>query len=55
MKIRFPSLLLLTLTTCLAKAQAPTPLNKDETLIFCYFKGNGQDGLHLASSHDGYT
>ncbi|MBR7719921.1 glycoside hydrolase family 43 protein [Microvirga sp. SRT04] len=26
-----------------------------EALVFCYFKGNGRDGLHLASSRDGYT
>lgn len=25
----------------------------DEVYIFCYFKDNGQDGLHLAYSHDG--
>lgn len=23
--------------------------------LFCYFKNNGQDGLHLASSRDGFT
>lgn len=23
--------------------------------MFCYFKDNGQDGLHLAYSHDGYS
>lgn len=23
--------------------------------MFCYFKNNGEDGLHLASSNDGYT
>ncbi|MBJ6108014.1 glycoside hydrolase family 43 protein [Hymenobacter sp. BT523] len=36
-------------------AQAQTPLKKNEALVFCYFKGNGRDGLHLASSRDGYT
>jgi beta-xylosidase len=25
-----------------------------ENLVFAYFKGNGEDGLHLAYSHDGY-
>lgn len=29
-------------------------LKKDEVLLFSYFKGNG-DGLHLASSTDGYN
>ncbi|OUJ76283.1 glycoside hydrolase family 43 protein [Hymenobacter crusticola] len=34
---------------------AQTPLKKNEVLLFAYFKGNGEDGLHLASSADGYT
>jgi hypothetical protein len=36
-------------------AAAQTVLPKNEALVFCYFKNNGQDGLHLASSRDGYT
>ena len=35
--------------------QAQTSSKPGETLVFCYFKGNGEDGLHLASSRDGYT
>lgn len=31
-------------------AQAP-----DSVYMFCYFKNNGQDGLHLAYSDDGYS
>ena len=27
----------------------------DSVLLFCYFKNNGQDGLHLAYSNDGYN
>jgi len=27
----------------------------DTVYLFSYFKDNGQDGLHLASSRDGYT
>lgn len=34
-------------------AQAQKPLKKNEVLLFSYFKGNGEDGLHLASSPDG--
>ncbi|GAB2477050.1 hypothetical protein GCM10011375_20580 [Hymenobacter qilianensis] len=34
---------------------AQQPLPKEQALIFAYFKGNGQDGLHLAHSQDGYT
>jgi len=32
---------------------AQKPLKKDEVLLFAYFKGNGEDGLHLATSPDG--
>ena len=31
------------------------PLDDIEALLFPYFKGNGEDGLHLALSLDGYT
>ena len=27
---------------------------KDEVYLFSYFKNNGEDGLHLAYSYDGY-
>lgn len=30
-------------------------VNKDSVYIFCYFKGNGEDGLHYAYSQDGYN
>ena len=43
------SALLLTSLT----SHAQKPLKKDEVLLFAYFKGNGEDGLHLASSPDG--
>ena len=33
---------------------AQQPLGKNEVLLFSYFKGNGEDGLHLAFSPDGY-
>ncbi|MBC7826635.1 MAG: glycoside hydrolase family 43 protein [Chitinophagaceae bacterium] len=29
--------------------------SNDKVYLFSYFKNNGQDGLHLAYSHDGYT
>jgi hypothetical protein len=33
----------------------PAPQNQaDNILLFSYFKGNGEDGLHLAYSEDGY-
>ncbi len=40
--------LLLSLT-----GHAQKPLKKSEALLFAYFKGNGEDGLHLATSADG--
>jgi hypothetical protein len=36
------------LFSCLSQAQ-------DSVYLFSYFKGNGEDGLHFASSTDGYT
>ncbi|MFO0889646.1 MAG: glycoside hydrolase family 43 protein [Isosphaeraceae bacterium] len=33
----------------------PRPLPADQCLLFTYFVGNGEDGLHLARSEDGYT
>jgi len=53
MKILSTLLALLTLSSCATRAQ--TVLKPSEALVFCYFKGNGEDGLHLASSRDGYT
>ncbi|MDO7849958.1 glycoside hydrolase family 43 protein [Hymenobacter sp. CA1UV-4] len=35
-------------------ARAQKPLRKNEVLLFASFRGNGEDGLHLASSPDGY-
>ncbi|MEP7319950.1 MAG: glycosyl hydrolase, partial [Panacibacter sp.] len=36
----------------LSSAQINAP--EDSVLIFAYFKNNGEDGLHLAYSKDGY-
>jgi len=37
--------------------EGPTPLNPEKAsrYVFSYFKGNGEDGLHLAYSEDGYA
>lgn len=52
MKLLFlPVLFLLTA----GGARAQTTLKPGEAFVFCYFKGNGTDGLHLAGSRDGYT
>jgi len=48
--------LFVTWTAQAQKSQkAKQPPKKSEALVFAYFKGNGEDGLHLASSTDGYT
>ena len=46
---------LIALLALAATAQAQTALKPAEAFVFCYFKGNGEDGLHLAGSRDGYT
>lgn len=48
----FKTLLLFCLlgTATIAYAQSNNPV-----YLFSYFKGNGEDGLHLAYSYDGYT
>lgn len=43
------ALLLLALVIRMPAGEAP----KDEVLLFSYFMGNGEDGLHLATSEDG--
>lgn len=43
---------------CLAAAALlflPRPRGEGERFLFAYFKGNGEDGLHLALSDDGRT
>lgn len=46
------TLLTVVLVICLYNGYAQP--GKDEVYLFSYFKGNGEDGLHLASSEDGY-
>jgi hypothetical protein len=48
MKKLLASLLLIVLIFSMAEA-------KDKVYLFTYFKGNGEDGLHLAYSRDGYN
>ena len=48
MKKILASLLLIVLIFSMAEA-------KDKVYLFTYFKGNGEDGLHLAYSRDGYN
>ena len=46
-------LLILTLTLCIGTYAQSLP--KKTAYLFCYFKGNGEDGLHLAYSNDGFS
>ncbi|MDE3236723.1 MAG: glycoside hydrolase family 43 protein [Bacteroidota bacterium] len=50
MRILFLTICFLSLH-CISHAQQ----NSGNIFLFCYFKNNGQDGLHLAYSRDGYT
>jgi len=43
-----------TLYNLLVSAQS-SQLSNDSVYMFCYFKNNGEDGLHLAFSNDGYN
>jgi hypothetical protein len=49
MKLRIVSAVTLLFLCCSAIAQS------DSLYIFSYFKNNGEDGLHLACSNDGYS
>jgi hypothetical protein len=43
------------LLVCMVMTSFAQVENNDSVLVFCYFKNNGQDGLHLAYSKDGYV
>ena len=47
-------LIILFLVTVEGLAQNTAPNEKAFVFMFSYFKGNGEDGLHLAYSYDGY-
>lgn len=44
----------ITLLLGCAAGHVSAQVGKDSVLLFAYFKNNGQDGLHLAYSEDGY-
>lgn len=44
---------LLFILCCTLSAFSVYPQSKDSVYLFSYFKGNGEDGLHLAASEDG--
>jgi hypothetical protein len=47
--------LLLPVALSTLSAQTPSPARSQGAYLFSYFVGNGEDGLHLASSADGLT
>jgi len=49
-KLLISFLLLINVSSSRIMAQS----SEDSVLMFSYFKGNGEDGLHLAYSPDGY-
>jgi len=52
---QFYFLLICLLSLCVPSQSQNASNEKNQVYIFSYFKGNGEDGLHLAFSHDGYT
>lgn len=55
--LKFPAILFLVLLalSCGSPQKEASDLPKEEVFMFSYFVGNGEDGLHLAYSTDGYT
>jgi len=41
--------------TCLTPVKIFAQASTDRVYMFCYFKNNGEDGMHLACSNDGLT
>jgi hypothetical protein len=54
MSLSIKNLLLLVVLLAVQNTHAQQPLPKGQALVFCYFKGNSRDGLHLAYSRNGY-
>ncbi len=52
---RFVPLCLVLLATGASATAEPATQPAAGPYLFCYFKGNGEDGLHLAWSRDGYS
>ena len=53
--IKFTVALMLAVLTFITLVAVGQSSPKEVNLVFSYFTGNGEDGLHLAYSHDGYT
>ena len=53
-RLRF-CILLLSLFVSFFFTASRAQQDEKKAWVFCYFKGNGEDGLHLAYSMDGYN
>lgn len=53
--IPFLAILFLFATSCASPKEGNSDTAPEEVFMFSYFVGNGEDGLHLASSADGYV
>lgn len=53
-KCLFSLIVLFALLYCLPVFAQSSQVANDSLYLFCYFKNNGEDGLHLAFSNDGY-
>lgn len=51
MNSRYSCIVFLLLLAC----QSPQPASEPDAYLFSYFQNNGEDGLHLAYSHDGLS
>ena len=53
--IKFPALYLFAVLLFVAGSLSAQEEHSGKVYLYSYFTGNGEDGLHLAYSHDGYT
>jgi len=54
-RLFFALIFFFTIIQCLPVSAHTAHSAKDSIYMFCYFKNNGEDGLHLAASTDGYN
>lgn len=54
-KLSFSLIFLFAILICAPVSAQPSDTANDSIYMFCYFKNNGEDGLHLASGIDGYN
>jgi hypothetical protein len=55
MKMRMSLVKFLVVLMAISAVTGCTRIAEEEVYMFSYFRNNGEDGLHLAWSADGYT